>query len=66
VPAFITAQILGGALAVVVIWALYPRLTPADAAEIIVPHHQFQAGPAARAAPDGGPPAVGQPPRQPR
>jgi glycerol uptake facilitator-like aquaporin len=37
---FIAAQILGGALAVLVIRALYPRLTPADAAEIIVPHHQ--------------------------
>jgi glycerol uptake facilitator-like aquaporin len=37
---FIAAQIIGGALAVVVIRALYPRLTPAEAAEIIVPHHQ--------------------------
>ena len=39
-PAFIGAQIIGGALAVVVIRALYPRLAPADAADIIVPHHQ--------------------------
>ena len=39
VPAFIAAQIIGGALAVLVIRALYPRLTPADAADIIVPHH---------------------------
>ena len=38
-PAFIAAQILGGALAVVIIRALYPRLTPAQAADIIVPHH---------------------------
>jgi glycerol uptake facilitator-like aquaporin len=37
---FIAAQIIGGALAVVVIRALYPRLTPAEAAQIIVPHHQ--------------------------
>ncbi len=36
-PAFIGAQILGGALAVVVIRALYPRLTPAQAASIVVP-----------------------------
>jgi glycerol uptake facilitator-like aquaporin len=64
VPAFIAAEILGGALAVVVIKALYPRLTPAEAAEIIVPHHQDLA--AARAAHDGAPPAVGQPPGQPR
>jgi len=39
-PAFIGAQIIGGALAVLVIRALYPRLAPADAAGIIVPHHQ--------------------------
>src|SRR5215469_2246022 len=37
VPSFIAAEIIGGALAVVVIRALYPRLTPAEAAEIIVP-----------------------------
>jgi glycerol uptake facilitator-like aquaporin len=37
-PAFIGAQILGGALAIVVIRALYPRLTPAQAASILVPH----------------------------
>ena len=36
-PAFIGAQVLGGALAVVVIRALYPRLTPAQAASIVVP-----------------------------
>jgi glycerol uptake facilitator-like aquaporin len=39
-PAFIAAQVIGGALAVLVIRALYPRLAPADAAEVIVPHHQ--------------------------
>jgi len=39
-PVFIGAQIIGGALAVLVIRALYPRLAPADAADIIVPHHQ--------------------------
>jgi glycerol uptake facilitator-like aquaporin len=49
-PAFVAAQILGGALAVAVIKALYPGLTPAEAAQIIVPH---QAGAAARAAADG-------------
>ncbi len=40
VPSFIAAQIIGGALAMVVIRALYPRLTPAQAAGIIVPHHR--------------------------
>ena len=67
VPPFVAAQIVGGALAVVVIRALYPRITPAQAADIIVPHHQDQAGPAtARAAHDGAAPAT-QPPadRQP-
>ena len=53
---FIAAQILGGALAVVVIRALYPRITPADAAEIIVPHLQDGDEQAAgRAAGDGAP-----------
>ena len=35
---FIAAQVLGGILAVGVIKALYPAITPADAADIIVPH----------------------------
>jgi arsenate reductase len=66
VPSFIAAQIVGGVLAVVVIRALYPRLTPAQAADIIFPHHQDTAGPvAARAAHDGAPPAVDQPPAHP-
>jgi glycerol uptake facilitator-like aquaporin len=61
VPAFIAAQIIGGLLALVVIKALYPAITPAQAADIIVPHHG-QAGTAtARAAHDGSAPAV-QPP----
>ena len=38
VPPFIAAQILGGILAVGVIKALYPAITPAEAADIIVPH----------------------------
>jgi glycerol uptake facilitator-like aquaporin len=54
VPAFLGAQIVGGALAVVVIRALYPRLTPADSAEIVAPHHENWAGQAAgRSASDG-------------
>jgi glycerol uptake facilitator-like aquaporin len=61
-PAFIAAQILGGALAVVVIRALYPRLTPAQAAGIIVPR-ESQAGPAsARAGHDGAAPRGARPP----
>jgi glycerol uptake facilitator-like aquaporin len=38
VPTFIAAQVVGGILAVVVIKVLYPRLTPAEAAEVVVPH----------------------------
>ncbi len=38
VPVFIAAQIIGGALAVGVIKALYPGITPATAGEVIIPH----------------------------
>ena len=64
-PAFIAAQVIGGALAVLVIRALYPRLTPADAADIIVPHHHRDpAEQAGRAASDGASSrAAPQPPR---
>ncbi|HXZ70368.1 MAG TPA: MIP/aquaporin family protein, partial [Streptosporangiaceae bacterium] len=70
VPAFIAAQILGGLLALVVIKALYPAITPAQAADIVVPHQRDQARPAtARAAHDGAAaPATGParpPPSQP-
>ena len=64
VPSFIAAQVIGGALAVVVIRALYPRLTPAQAAGIIVPH-QDQAASSARAAQDGAVPPAARPPAQP-
>jgi glycerol uptake facilitator-like aquaporin len=37
VPSFIAAQIVGGGLAVVVIKVLYPDITKAEAADIIVP-----------------------------
>jgi glycerol uptake facilitator-like aquaporin len=60
VPAFIGAQIVGGAIAIAVIRVLYPRLTPAEASDIIVPHHTSQAGPArGRAARDGAASATG-------
>jgi len=38
VLSFIGAQIIGGALAIAIIKALYPAITPAEAADIIVPH----------------------------
>jgi glycerol uptake facilitator-like aquaporin len=39
VPSFIGAQIIGGLIAIGVIKALYPDVTPAEAADVIVPHH---------------------------
>jgi arsenate reductase len=38
VPGFIVAQILGGAVALAAIRALYPDVTPAEAGEVVVPH----------------------------
>jgi arsenate reductase len=38
-PAFIGAQIVGGALAVGVIKVLYPGMSPSEAADIVFPHH---------------------------
>ena len=38
VPSFVAAQIVGGALAVIVIKVLYPDITPAEAADIMFPH----------------------------
>jgi glycerol uptake facilitator-like aquaporin len=37
-PSFIGAQVAGGLLAVVVVKALYPGITPEDAADVVVPH----------------------------
>jgi len=38
VPGFMIAQLIGGALAILALRALYPDVTPADAAEVVVPH----------------------------
>ncbi len=61
VPSFIGAQIVGGVLAVVVIRVLYPGVSPADAAEIVVPHHERAGQAAARAAHDGVAPSADRP-----
>ncbi len=37
---FIAAQVIGGALAIGVVRVLYPGVTAAEAADIIVPHHR--------------------------
>ncbi len=61
VPAFIAAQIIGGIAGVAIIRALYPGVTPAEAADIIFPHHRSGAEPApVRAADDGASPAAGR------
>jgi arsenate reductase len=44
VPGFIAAQLAGGACAILAIRALYPDVTPAEAAEVVMPHHQEQSG----------------------
>src|SRR6266702_7494081 len=59
---FIAAQIIGGVLAAGVIKALYPGVTPVDAADIIVPHHGHAGRAPARAAHDGVSPSAGRPP----
>jgi glycerol uptake facilitator-like aquaporin len=56
-PAFIGAQIVGGIAAVAIIKALYPTITPADAADIIVPHNGHAGRAPARAAHDGATPS---------
>ena len=39
-PAYVAAQLAGGALAVAVVRVLYPDVTPAQAAEVVVPRAQ--------------------------
>jgi glycerol uptake facilitator-like aquaporin len=43
VPAYILMQLVGGGLAVVVIRVLYPDVTAAEAADVVVPHNQQEA-----------------------
>jgi glycerol uptake facilitator-like aquaporin len=40
VPGFIVAQLVGGVCAILAIRALYPDITPAEAADAIMPHHE--------------------------
>jgi glycerol uptake facilitator-like aquaporin len=39
VPGFVAAQALGGACAILAVRVLYPQVTPAEAAAIVLPHH---------------------------
>jgi glycerol uptake facilitator-like aquaporin len=38
VPGFVVAQLVGGAIAIGVISTLYPDVTPAEAADVVIPH----------------------------
>ena len=40
VPAFVVAQLVGGAIAIGVLRVLYPDITPEEAAEVMVPHEE--------------------------
>jgi arsenate reductase len=40
VPSYVVAQLVGGALAVLVVRVLYRDVTPADAVNVILPHQQ--------------------------
>jgi glycerol uptake facilitator-like aquaporin len=52
VPAYVVAQLVGGAVAIGVLRVLYPDVTPEDAAEVVLPHGDR------RAAADGPPVAA--------
>lgn len=39
-PGYVIAQLLGGTCAIFAIRILYPDVTPAEAAELVVPHHE--------------------------
>ena len=65
VPGFVVAEVIGGALAVGVIKVLYPDITPAAAADVILPRHQDQGGSSSGlAAGDGASPYAGLTPSQ--
>jgi len=59
-PGFIAAQVVGGVLAVGLIRVLYPGLTPAQAADVIVPHGQSGGTGTADIAAAGGDLTVGE------
>jgi len=44
VPGFVVAQIVGGLAAIAVLRALYPHVTPEDAAQVVMPHELERAG----------------------
>jgi glycerol uptake facilitator-like aquaporin len=44
VPGYVVAQLVGGACAILVIRLLYPDVTPAEAEDVLLPHHGTGAG----------------------
>ena len=44
VPGFVGAQIVGPILAIGLIAALYPGITPQEASDLLVPHHNLDGG----------------------
>ena len=38
VPGFVVVQLIGGLVAIAVIRTLYPDVTPAEAADVVIPH----------------------------
>jgi glycerol uptake facilitator-like aquaporin len=52
-PTFIGAQIVGGVVAFCVLKTIYPRVTPAEAADVVLPHHVDRSA-------DGGPAGNGR------
>ncbi len=49
VPGYVAAQLVGGACAIVLVRVLYPGVTPAEAAEVLLPHNDGRSDPNATA-----------------
>jgi glycerol uptake facilitator-like aquaporin len=62
-PVFIAAQVVGGILAIGLVRLLYPGMSPAEAADVTVPHDHSgnTQQPRSNAPSDGTAPAVGRP-----
>jgi glycerol uptake facilitator-like aquaporin len=45
VPSFIVAELIGGVIAIATIRALYPDVTPEQAADVVLPHSDAQPEP---------------------
>jgi protein-tyrosine-phosphatase len=53
VPSFIVAELVGGIVAVLVLLALYPDVTPEEAADVVVPHDEVRESESAGGQVDG-------------